>query len=459
MPSREIKHLVRKFDEVKDPEQRKKLYHEYQRAVHEDRNSLAARAVKGAIAGAGAAALTNAFARGLPTKLLPPKYFYPAAALVGAGVGIKALAKRKTPVTSLERHYGATAKTAYVLESKYWPMGDMAAIGSSDSTVADLQNPHMPDELRKKIMESGVVIRSKAGKESRNAFTAGGRALTMKGKIPVEDRPAILAHELGHHRRKHLTKSFATNLAGLGGGALLARHLAKKHLGPDYTPVEAENLTNAAMVLGGGAGALLTARLLSPAIGSEVHEREADVYAARKTSPAAIERALDGIHRAGITEEREHLEKQLGKARSTQRKATGWLNKWMSNSRVRELESAHKNLSKFEQEMYERPATRMGRAWLRVKHGLGGEHPPLWSRIDTIREEAARQKTGGEAFDPTYTPGQKQSFSDKNTNWSAMPSSYSWDQKRRPWHYGSDPRSGLAALKSRLKGAVMRQAL
>jgi len=143
-----------------------------------------------------------------------------------------------------------------------------------------------------------------------NAFFAGigpSRRIalfdTVLARHPEPEILAVVAHELGHFRKRHLPRSLAASLLGAGlllfaGAQLIERGVASRILGEGVAPVSAAALLGAAFGLTplswllGIAGLALSRR----------HEFEADRFAAENLGePGAMAGALGRLGQDNLT--------------------------------------------------------------------------------------------------------------------------------------------------------------
>jgi STE24 endopeptidase len=123
---------------------------------------------------------------------------------------------------------------------------------------------------------------------------------TLLSKLNGEEVEAVLAHELGHFKHRHVLKRIAAMFAfSLAGFALLGWLAGKSWF---YTGLGVQPSTTGA----NDAMALLLFMLVAPTFGffisplmaalSRKHEFEADAYACRQASGADLARALLKLH-------------------------------------------------------------------------------------------------------------------------------------------------------------------
>ncbi len=156
-----------------------------------------------------------------------------------------------------------------------------------------------------------VMDGSKRSAHANAYFTGFGAAKrvvfydTLLAKLTPGEVDAVLAHELGHFKHKHIVKRIASLFAmSLGGFALLG-WLAQQawfYTGLGVQPNIAAGLTGATITAPNDALALLLFMLAVPSFGffvsplfaqlSRKHEFEADAYAVRQTSGQDLSTAL-----------------------------------------------------------------------------------------------------------------------------------------------------------------------
>ena len=151
-----------------------------------------------------------------------------------------------------------------------------------------------------------VMDGSKRSAHANAYFTGFGAAKrvvffdTLLHKLNTEEVEAVLAHELGHFKHRHVLKRIAAMFAFSFAGFALLGWLASKSW--FYTGLGVQPSTTAA----NDAAALLLFMLVAPTFGffisplmaslSRKHEFEADAYACRQASGADLARALLKLH-------------------------------------------------------------------------------------------------------------------------------------------------------------------
>lgn len=332
----------RQAREAKDEKELKRILRKYKKDAEIEQNRVPKNYVKGGLTGAGVLAAIDFGGRKNLGGILGKqrKYLYPAAAAFGAAMWPE--------------------KKAAVMESDYNPIGElMGALSSKDKTVEELSSENMNEKLRDALIDSGVLIKRNDKEEQENAFYAGGRNIHLLGEIDKEHKPSIIAHELGHKDKKHLTKSMLSSLVPAAAGAALA----KKYVGG-----------RGSTALGALAGSVL-ASPLTAYIASEKHEREADEYGAKLTSDKAMADALRKIVGDSYDKRIKKQKKQLDNTHK-------WnlIGQWANKAQIENLEEEKKK-------QFNRPDSKIGRAWSRATHAITTNHPPVWRRAEYLNQQ------------------------------------------------------------------------
>lgn len=168
-----------------------------------------------------------------------------------------------------------------------------------------LQNEHLKERIQNLLARCGFVSKgiyvmdgSRRSGHGNAYFTGLGNNKrivffdTLMDSLEPEEIEAVLAHELGHFRRRHIVKGIALSAAlSLAGLALLGWLVDQPWF---YTGLGVGAPSDhAALFLFLLAGPVFTV-FLQPALAywSRKHEFEADDYAARQTAPGWMIRAL-----------------------------------------------------------------------------------------------------------------------------------------------------------------------
>ncbi len=198
-----------------------------------------------------------------------------------------------------------------------WAAFMLLMIWAYPAFIAPLFNKFQPldDEALKQRIED---LLQRAGFKSQGVFVIDGSKRSSHGNayfsgfgrnkrivfydtllesLSPEEIEAVLAHELGHFKRKHIRKSLALSLlAALGGFALLAWLMQQDWF---YTALGVSTpSTHVALVL-----FMLILPVFSFFIGplfamlSRKHEFEADEFASQQSNPRALISALVNLYR------------------------------------------------------------------------------------------------------------------------------------------------------------------
>lgn len=325
--AQESRDYVQELEAARTPAERRRVYEKFNARNRAEIHGTGARLAKGAL---GAAMLAH-MAHKLPvisglvrSGRYDPRLSYAVGVPIGAALGLAYLKPRE--------------KAAGIGESRIWPWADVKSRGYRDTTVKDLQRPEIPEALRREILKAGVNLHTGAG---RTQAFYGGRVIGRAGKIEDRDVPAVLAHELGHHRGRHLSKDFHRTLAVPAVGALLGSYV----MGRKYSGHPAARAAGAA--LGAGIGSALSV-VTTPGRRSS-QEYEADRFAAQVVGTPAVRQALKRLHEQLALE-------QLAP----------------------EAAQAHRDFHT------KRPDTAAGRLVARTRGAVLGGHPPLWARLEAL---------------------------------------------------------------------------